>query len=92
MTFRFIIERFQHLLESASIQRANKAVEKLASSMGWTTPPLWMSSIGVGVDSSRSGYVDVGVLPSYPLPSLPRHVDGVPVVVKHRQRTANRPQ
>lgn len=92
MTFKFLLEKFQDLMEAASIQRASKAADALASNMGWSTPPVWMSYIGVGVDSLRNGYVDVGVTPGYPIPNLPRHMNGVPVVVKHRERTSSRPQ
>lgn len=85
------ISRFR-LLSEASVGKAMRAADRLAASHRLDPPPPWLNGIGVRVDSMRNGYVEVGVMPSYPLPNFPSHVDGVPVVVTHRSLARARVQ
>jgi hypothetical protein len=80
------LDRFRQLTE-ASIGKAMKAADRLVSSHQFdTSPPTWLNGVGVRLDSLRNGYIEIGVLPSFSLPSFPSHYDGVPVVVKHREK------
>lgn len=89
------IRRFKNLstsLMEASVSKAMKVADKIAASHRLDPAPIWLNGIGVRVDMMRNGYVEVGVLPSYPLPNFPSHVDGVPVVVIHRSMARARVQ
>lgn len=72
------IARFRDLAED-NIAKASHIAEKLRNQLG---SPTWLVGVGIIVDPTRSrAAVQVSVKNGYYASNLPKHIDGVPIIV-----------
>jgi hypothetical protein len=90
--FQDKLQAFKRLTESLS-SKADKALETLKKDLRADyAPPQWLAGLGIAYDSHRSRTVIVvSVRSGYHASNLPRHINGVPVVVVKSNIPGNLP-
>lgn len=70
------------MTDDEGLARARRAARRLASALR-EEPDVTLVDVGLGANAEPCIRVHVSDEPGTPRPSLPSHVDGVPVVTRH---------